>query len=75
DPLDPVPPPYRHRPADPTLEHQLWARFWTLATDPGAAREAGVAVAQCKAVSTRVEVGRRYCLRVDEAGLISLTLR
>lgn len=49
-------------------EQALWGRFWNLASDPVAAKAAGVRVAQGEAVYKRVAPGERYDLLAEASG-------
>ena len=50
------------------FERALWKRFWSLATDPAAAAEQGVRVAQGEAVYKPVAAGQRYDVELESAG-------
>jgi hypothetical protein len=50
------------------FEQAIWKRFWSLATDPEAAREAGIRVAQGEAVYKPVAAGQRYELELEASG-------
>jgi hypothetical protein len=50
------------------FEQAIWKRFWSLATDPEAAREAGIRVAQGEAVYKPVAAGQRYELELESSG-------
>ncbi len=50
------------------FERALWKRFWSLATDPDAAAEQGVRVAQGEAVYKPVAAGQRYEVELENAG-------
>jgi hypothetical protein len=50
------------------FERALWKRFWSLASDAQAAREAGVRVAQGEAIYKPVAPGQRYDLEVESSG-------
>ena len=54
------------------FEQAIWKKFWTLATDPGAAREAGLRVAQGEAVYKPMKPGEVYELRVEAVGGMTL---
>lgn len=54
------------------FEQAIWKRFWTLATDPAAAREAGIRVAQGEAVYKPMHPGEVYELRVEAVGGMTL---
>lgn len=54
------------------FEQAIWKRFWTLATDPDAAREAGLRVAQGEAVYKPMHPGEVYELRVEAVGGMTL---
>lgn len=50
------------------FERALWKRFWSLASDPAAAAEQGVRVAQGEAVYKPVAAGQRYDVELESAG-------
>jgi len=50
------------------FEQALWKRFWILATDPHAAAEQGVRVAQGEAVYKPVAPGQVFDVEVESAG-------
>lgn len=50
------------------FERALWKRFWSLATDPDAAAEQGVRVAQGEAVYKPMAAGQRYEVELENAG-------
>ncbi|MAC74078.1 MAG: hypothetical protein GY728_09465 [Phycisphaeraceae bacterium] len=54
------------------FEQAIWKRFWTLASDPEAADEAGIRVAQGEAVYKPMRPGESYELRVEAAGGMTL---
>lgn len=54
------------------FEQGIWRRFWTLATDPAAARSAGLRVAQGEAVYKPMRPGETYELRVEAVGGMTL---
>ncbi|MDG2020336.1 MAG: hypothetical protein P8J59_00145 [Phycisphaerales bacterium] len=54
------------------FEQAIWSRFWTLASDPDAARRSGIRVAQGEAVYKPMRPGEAYELRVEAAGGITL---
>jgi hypothetical protein len=54
------------------FELQLWREFWSYATDPQKAREAGVRVAQGEAVYAPMSAGERWTLTLDAAGGLNL---
>ncbi len=54
------------------FEQAIWSRFWTLASDPDAARESGIRVAQGEAVYKPMRPGETYELRVEAAGGMTL---
>ncbi len=54
------------------FEQGIWRRFWTLASDPEAAREAGLRVAQGEAVYKPMRPGETYELRVEAVGGMTL---
>lgn len=55
-------------------EQVLWTRFWTIATDAAAAREAGVRVAQGEAAYQPMRTGQVFDLRVEAVGGITLVI-
>lgn len=54
------------------FEQAIWSRFWTLASDPDAARRSGIRVAQGEAVYKPMQPGETYELRVEAAGGMTL---
>ena len=54
------------------FEQAIWSQFWTLASDPEAARKLGIRVAQGEAVYKPMEPGETYELRVEAAGGMTL---
>ena len=54
------------------FEQAVWKRFWTLASDPQAARDAGIRVAQGEAVYKPMQPGEIYELRVEALGGMTL---
>lgn len=54
------------------FEQGIWRRFWTLATDPAAARSSGLRVAQGEAVYKPMRPGETYELRVEAVGGMTL---
>ncbi len=54
------------------FEQAIWDRFWRLASDPVAAREAGIRVAQGEAVYKPMKPGETYELRVEAVGGMTL---
>ena len=54
------------------FEQAIWSRFWEIATDPEAARAAGVRVAQGEAVYKPMRPGEVYELRVEAVGGMTL---
>ncbi|MBQ72825.1 MAG: hypothetical protein CMJ67_07950 [Planctomycetaceae bacterium] len=54
------------------FEQAIWKRFWRLASDPEAAREAGIRVAQGEAVYKPMQPGEVYELRVEALGGMTL---
>ena len=54
------------------FERAIWSRFWRIATDPAAARAAGVRVAQGEAVYKPMRPGDIYELRVEAVGGMTL---
>ncbi len=63
---------YRVNPKPSDFERELWAEFWSYATDPAKARSAGVRVAQGEAVYAPVRPGERWVLTLDAAGGLNL---
>ncbi len=70
-----IPDIYRTAEASPDFQENLWRRFWTLATDPAAAAEAGVRVAQGEAVYKPLRPGVLYLLTLDAIGGLNLETR
>ncbi|MDZ4756214.1 MAG: hypothetical protein SGJ11_17195 [Phycisphaerae bacterium] len=54
------------------FEQAVWQGFWKLASDPEAARRAGIAVAQGEAVYKPVRAGESYDVFVDAAAGLTL---
>jgi hypothetical protein len=54
------------------FEQAIWKRFWTLATDPDAARSAGLRVAQGESVYKPMHPGDVFELRVEAVGGMTL---
>ena len=54
------------------FEQGIWRRFWNLASDPAAARESGLRVAQGEAVYKPMRPGESYELRVEAVGGMTL---
>ena len=54
------------------FEQAIWSRFWEIASDPEAARAAGVRVAQGEAVYKPMRPGEVYELRVEAIGGMTL---
>lgn len=54
------------------FEQSIWRNFWRLASDPAAAAERGLRVAQGEAVYKRVRPGETYELLVEAAGGMTL---
>ncbi len=74
-PLDQTAPPEGQGEGNPdSLQARLWSRFWQLTTDPALAGEYGVRVAQCEAVSARMQVGQVWEISLDAAGGVNLRL-
>lgn len=59
-----------HQPSE--FERGLWRDFWTYATDPAAARAAGVRVAQGEAVYAPMAAGEQWMLTLDASGGLNL---
>lgn len=58
--------------AQARFEQAIWSQFWTLASDPEAARKMGIRVAQGEAVYKPMQPGETYELRVEAAGGMTL---
>ncbi len=54
------------------FQQAIWKRFWTLATDPDAARAAGLRVAQGESVYKPMRPGDVFELRVEAVGGMTL---
>ena len=54
------------------FEQSIWRNFWRLASDPAAAADRGLRVAQGEAVYKRVRPGETYELLVEAAGGMTL---
>ena len=75
DPLREIPDVYRAD-DDPTpIERDIWLRFWDYATDPAAAAEVGVRVAQGEAVYSRFRKGQFWVLTLENDGGLNLVRR
>jgi hypothetical protein len=72
DPERRIPDVYRAANAPSDYEQRLWDRFWSYATDPAAAQEAGVRVAQGEAVYNRFEKGQFWVLTLENDGGLNL---
>ena len=68
-----VPDVYRVNPEPSDFERELWREFWSYATDPAKAAEAGVRVAQGEAVYAPVTAGERWLLTLESDGGLNLT--
>jgi hypothetical protein len=71
---DPIPEPLKVE-GDDQFQRDLWARFWTLANDPAAAKAAGVRVAQGEAPHMEAQVGQVYELTMRASGGLTMTPR
>lgn len=75
DPLREIPDVYQAD-DDPTpIERDIWLRFWDYATDPAAAAEVGVRVAQGEAVYNRFRKGQFWVLTLENDGGLNLVRR
>jgi hypothetical protein len=67
-----VPDVYRVDPQPSEFEQALWREFWSYASDPQAAAEAGVRVAQGEAVYAPMNAGERWRLTLEADGGLNL---
>ncbi len=67
-----VPDIYRTSPEPSAFEIDLWQHFWSYATDPEKAAEAGVRVAQGEAVYAPMSAGERWRLTLEADGGLNL---
>ncbi len=72
DPVRQIPEIYRTASAPTGYEERLWDRFWEYATDPTAAAEAGVRVAQGEAVYNQLQKGQFWVLAIENDGGLNL---
>lgn len=54
------------------FEQQIWKRFWSYVTDPAAAREQGIRIAQGEAVYAPMAPGQRWTLTLESDGGLNL---
>jgi hypothetical protein len=71
---DPVPDPLRIA-GETEFQRNLWARFWSLASDPDLARKEGVRVAQGEAPHIKVKPQQVYQLTLRAAGGLEMRPR
>jgi len=69
-----VPEIYRVDDAPSEFEVTLWRKFWSYATDPDKAAQAGVRVAQGEAVYAPMSPGQQWHLSLDADGGLNLTI-
>ena len=67
-----VPNIYRITPNPTPFERKLWNAFWSYATDPEKARDAGVRVAQGEAVYAPLAPGEKWTLTLENDGGLNL---
>jgi hypothetical protein len=67
-----MPQAYAAERAPTAFERELWARFWELANDPGAARQRGIRALHGEAVSTRLRPDRTYAITLRSTGELTI---
>ena len=50
------------------FEQHIWDNFWTIDNDPVKAKELGIRAAHGNAASIRVQVGKKYQLKLRSIG-------
>lgn len=53
-------------------EEYLWARFWSLVSDPVMAEQYGIRVAQCEAIAAPLQPDETWEVLLDAAGGVNL---
>ncbi|HJZ88896.1 MAG TPA: hypothetical protein VKN99_27175 [Polyangia bacterium] len=72
---DPIPDPLKVPGTEDAFQRSLWARFWSLANDPDAAKKAGVRVAQGEAPHVLAKPHQVYQLTLRAAGGLEIKPR
>jgi hypothetical protein len=74
DPTGDIPRVFRVHPEAGKFEQQLWAQFWSYATQPALAAQSGVRVAQGEAVYVPMQKGQLWTLTLQNNGGLNIKL-